>query len=222
MKLLDKTTLQSARQNEQKMEIDQAVMLTERITKLRNVAVEEELELDKLRTLTKRQVMEEIDCLKRDKDFLKRELKDLTDKKVKLQEPLDKEWEELNQEKVQIQGTKEYLNKLIRENEKESRLIQERLNQATKLLYEYQERQKFSEKTLQKVISQVENKRLELSELEITVDNFEKRHEAQVKNFVIRENKLIEQEKSLASRQKQVNAKEKALNKLAIRYEQLH
>lgn len=95
MRLLPKSEINKAKALDRQREIEEGKKLATKVDTLREVAVEEEQNLEQFRVKTVKAITEEINLLTQKRDTLVGDIKKATEELAILTEPLDREWEEV-------------------------------------------------------------------------------------------------------------------------------
>ncbi len=112
MKLLTKSDIDKAKANQQKKDVDEGLKLARRIDNLREVAVQEEANLEKFRKTKVASLSAEITQLEAIKDSFTGEISQLKRERRALMKPLEAEWAEIHKEKASIRKRKDDLTAL--------------------------------------------------------------------------------------------------------------
>ncbi len=109
MKLQPKREIDSLKQKERKIEIDEGLKLVTQVEELRRLRLDEEKNLTEYREKTTALIKVEIDSLIEDRDNLFKWNTQAREEREKLLEPLDREWKELDKAKEQLIADKQEL-----------------------------------------------------------------------------------------------------------------
>jgi len=107
MKLLSKDEINKAKQEEQRMAIDQGVALAKRVDTLRALTSDEERNMNEFRVSALEVLKKDISEFEEQRSTLSIEVSDLTERRKQLLAPLDTEWKRVNDkdaELVELEG----------------------------------------------------------------------------------------------------------------------
>lgn len=109
MKLLSKKTIDTEKQKERKLEIDQGVRLAQSIDEMRRVRADEEHSLFEYRKGALRAIQLEIDAYLAEREGYRKEVIELQEARRLLLEPVELGWQELENERLLISQKAEEL-----------------------------------------------------------------------------------------------------------------
>lgn len=176
MKLLQKRTIDLAKANERKIEIDNGLALARRVDSLREARITEEENLKKYRETALKQVQYEIGQFIEERDNLKKQNDDariLRDERLK---PLDEEWLKINLAKNQIDSEKKELIK----KEETFKIKETKLEKENQRIYDIRVRLQLKEKEKDKTFNETA-KLKEMALQEYT--NAKGEHDGQTKTY---------------------------------------
>jgi predicted DNA binding CopG/RHH family protein len=179
MKLLPKKEIDTLKQKERKVQVDEGLKLATSVEKLRELRLAEEKNLREYRERAINEIQTEIASLIEDRDNLFKWNTEARAERVLLLAPLDQEWEALNLEKEQVTAVKQslYLDKerLLQEqqqNIKQKETIANTIKKVTKIEQEAE----LALKEAQSLKDQSENEyRLKKTEHDIQTEEYGKR-----------------------------------------------
>lgn len=225
IKLLNKSEINTKKSLDRKREVDEGVKLAKRVDTLREVHAQEEASLEKFRVETVRVINEEISTTAEKLDVLKKEVKELEEKKAEALKPLTEEWEKLEAEKDVIVADQEILTK----KESDFREAEKQLDIRTKSLEDEEKRIESNRERADKLLLDASEKNekaktfLTLSEEKMAkADDYANKKSADIMEA---ENRIMSKEEKLNAREKMLNEREAELNDrdrlLKSQYEQL-